>query len=295
MSFSNPLVFSISTAQSGLSMFAQLYDYTNAIVGGQISTNFYETGNSDYVWYYDAFPYDFRGLVKFYDASNSGYLAQVALNPEEVFLPNIINDQHGSGLYNLVGGTDGSNILTINVIDQFSQIMGGVRVECRPSGFTNTLDLGFTNTSTGRTVFMLDNGNYEILVSKPQYANFMNPYWVSLTGDASIDIQGNTIILPGPNEMDTVRCYLYVSDVSLDPEASIQLTIAPSGGGETYASTNMFLKQPVSAVSDENGLVFIDIAASSGPLVAKVSSCGFKAYFNTPSSGLLNLADIVSL
>lgn len=294
MSFSNPLFFSISVAQSGLHMFSQLVDYTDTNVGSHITSNFYEVGNGDYLWYYSSFPYGFRGAVKFYDASNSGYLASVALNPESDFLPDVINDQHGSGNYNFNGSFEGANLLTLSVIDQFNNPVGSARVDVRASGTTSTIDLGYTNSSTGETVLNLDSGAYSIIVSKPQYATFINPYWINLTGDTTETIQGNMFVLaPVPN-MQTTRIYAYLDDVSLVPSGEVVATVKPSGA-VAFGDSTYLLRPGIGAQSDETGYVFFDLASSCGPLKLTCSLASLNIYFNVPASGTYSFSELTPL
>lgn len=291
MSYSNPLFSSLSlgVSNSGLQLYAQLTDISGANIGGQINTGFFEVDSGDYGWYYNQFPYLFRGGVKIYNANTSGYLAFSALNPEESFLPDVVNTQHGSGNYVVSNVLIGKNIFTISLTDQLSDPISDSRVEIYPSGTNSLIGLGYSNTNTGQVIFNVDNGKYEVFVSKPQFAYFSNPFYFDIESNVSGSIQGNAYVYPGASMANTVRVFTFLDDVGLNPQSGIQMSIGPSGVVD-YSNSNMLLKQPVIAFSDVSGYCFIDVAANSGPFQVKIPACSFTRYFSTPASGTLNLA-----
>jgi len=99
------LVFSISlgSAKVGLTLAAQLVDKTGANVGTEITTGFVEIGGGNYLWYYDGFPDNHRGGVKFYEVGAPGaILAFAAINPEEAEDPAFLREVEG-GRWKLEG------------------------------------------------------------------------------------------------------------------------------------------------------------------------------------------------
>lgn len=74
----------LSSAQTGLTLRAQLVDTSGVNSGSEITTGFSEIGNGFYLWNYSSFADDFRGGVKIYESgATTPVLAFRAINPEE--------------------------------------------------------------------------------------------------------------------------------------------------------------------------------------------------------------------
>ncbi len=80
----NTLSFSLAlgSAQTGLTLNAQLVDTAGADVGSALTSSFVEIGDGFYLWTYDSFPDGHRGGVEFYEQGVPGtILGFISINP----------------------------------------------------------------------------------------------------------------------------------------------------------------------------------------------------------------------
>lgn len=70
MTYALPFTVVLGAGMAGLTdLRAQILDTSGASVGAAISTGFVDIASGNYIWYYDLFPDNFIGIVKFYRAA----------------------------------------------------------------------------------------------------------------------------------------------------------------------------------------------------------------------------------
>lgn len=277
----------LDISQSGTIPAARLVDPSNVNQGSIIYSGFNNLGGGQFLWDYSSFPDNFRGAVKIYPSGTpSGTpLGGFSINPQEAeWLDTRISD--------LTVSNHGDFQLEVDVIDQFSDPVGSANIGIYPSGGGNLISILTSNSATGKAYFNLDAASYEIRSSKANYATFL-PYYINLSSNSTIEVQGNKFVVDTGIIGETMRLYFYANTLGLQPQANIRLTVSPSGATD-YNEIAIILKQPVTALSDSDGYCFLDIPNDPNiKLRARIPECGFDVFFQVPSSGTtFNLATL---
>ena len=108
MAYTLNFTIGLGSAQTGLTLRAQLLDNVGADSGAEITTGFVELGDGYYLWHYEAFTDDFRGGVKFYENGVPGtVLAVSSINPEEA-------ENLDEKVSDIIAELDGKVIISVN-------------------------------------------------------------------------------------------------------------------------------------------------------------------------------------
>lgn len=83
MAYTLDFAISLGSANTGLTLAAQLVNTSGTNTGNEVTTGFTEIGNGHYLWHYASIPAGHRGGAKFYEDGESDILAFSAINPEE--------------------------------------------------------------------------------------------------------------------------------------------------------------------------------------------------------------------
>lgn len=276
MSYSLLYTLQLGSKKANLGLSADLLDPNGSIVASGISASFIDLGFGNYIWYYDQFPNHFRGVAKIYDSAiPSGWNLPLAINPEEL------------------SAYIGENIVTITAEDNSGNPIGGATVEIRPSGsIQSPISYGKTSTYNGRIVFNLSDGKYDVYGSKTSMYHFTNPYHIDVSGGSNdVTITATAMSVPVAPAAGLVRIYTFLSDLGLEPKANVKMLVTPSGLQDIDEEL-IITKKGLSAVSDNNGYVYMDVAAEFAIRV-KIPDANYDQYIMTPSIGILNLAEVI--
>jgi hypothetical protein len=187
------------------------------------------------------------------------------------------------------GGEDtgGSNLITVEALDQDGNPVAGVKVRFRKSDGSQVGALRKTD-ETGFAVDQLDDGEWILTATKTEPPYAYAPQTYEIDGDEDLTIELTRVDIPAPaSELQTTG-YLYCFDGNGNPtEATIAFRILRSDGtaGRAYEG------EPVYATSNAiTGLLTVTLAASSDYVAEWVY--GSKK-FETPATSTFAIPEIV--
>lgn len=287
MSFQLVTAISLGSSKTGLILNCSLFDYTNTLIASGISANFYEKGNGNYLFNYSNYPDNFIGIGVIHASGSypggTNVLAEFGLNPSE--------NENSDVKTSTVGNTTvGANQITFTTVDQFSVPLPYVTLELYPSGVGNIISKINTSIATSSVVFNLDNGSYRVYSYNPGVSSFSNPYFFAVNGNASVSLTGTRFVVDPPANGTTCRIYAYTSDLGLNMVGGVEMFVKPSGYSNTTGGF-VITRTPLTAVSDQNGFIFIDTLAGSVAIKVEIPRANFVRYL-IPTSGQLNVATL---
>lgn len=306
MSYRAVLGLNLGLSKAGQSLRGQLLTSSGTIYGSTIASGFTEIGNGQYLFDYNQYPTNFRGALVVYPSGSiysSGYLT-IGFNPESFeyiddkisSIPSGINTYlssiHGSGNWQASSQSINNYQIDIYTKDQTNNPIGGSVVAVYPSGSTSLISYGFTNASTGKFSFNLDNGNYKIEAYKHAVVSFTNPTYITVDNvDAVYNITGTIFTVTPPVGSELVRIYAYLIDLGLSSDYDCADMLVKPSGTSNFGSF-LVTDRPIRSSPDSSGYVYADVAPNMDIRV-KIPRADFDYYMTTPGSGTFNLATLL--
>ena len=306
MSYRAVIGLNLGSSRVGEILRGQLLTSSGTAYNSAIASGFTEIGNGQYLFDYSQYPANFRGALVVYPSGSpytSGYLT-IGFNPESFEyiddrMSNIasgvnsyLSSIHGSGIWEHAGESYNSYQIDVYTKDQGNNPIGGSVVAVYPSGSTSLISYGFTNASTGKFSFNLDNGNYKIEAYKHAVVSFTNPTYITVNNaDAVYTITGTIFTVTPPVGTGLVRVYAYLIDLGLTADYDCADMLIKPSGTSNFGSF-LVTDRPIRSSPDSSGYVYADVAPNMDIRV-KIPRAEFDYYMTTPGSGTFNLATLL--